>query len=162
MRVHEYAFSSIDGASMPLERWTGQPLLLVNTASECGYTPQYLKLQRLWEEYRHSGLVVVAIPCNEFGGQEPGSDQDIQAFCSSRFGVTFPITARQAITGPGAHPLFIAMREAFSKDILPRWNFFKYLFGRDGGLINHWPSDVEPDDPEFRHELEKNLGGWTL
>jgi glutathione peroxidase len=162
MRVHEYAFRSIDGSSMPLERWNGQPLLLVNTASECGFTPQYAKLQAVWEEYRRSGLVVIGVPCNEFGGQDPGSDEEIAAFCTERFGVTFPLTSRQSIIGPSPHPLFNALREEFTADILPRWNFHKYLFARDGNLLEHWPSKVEPDDPGFRHILERNLGAWTL
>lgn len=162
MRVYEYAFQSIDGASMPLERWNGQPLLLVNTASECGYTPQYAKLEALWREYRPAGLVVIGIPCDEFGGQEPGSDEDIRAFCTENYGVTFPLTTKQQVIGRHAHPLFIALREQYTSDILPQWNFTKYLFGRDGELVRHWPSSVEPDEPGFRHDLEKNLGSWSL
>lgn len=162
MRVHEFAFRSVDGASMPLERWKGQPLLLVNTASECGFTPQYAKLEALWAEYRPSGLVVIGIPCNDFGAQEPGDNESIREFCTSHFGVTFPITEKLSIIGPHPHPLFIAMREEFTSDILPRWNFHKYLFGRDGGLLYHWPSNTEPDDSGFRHEIERNLNGWQI
>jgi glutathione peroxidase len=162
MRVHEFSFRSINGSNMPLDRWKGQPLLIVNTASECGYTPQYAKLQAMWEEYRPAGLVVIGIPCNDFGEQEPGTSEEIQTFCSSRFNVTFPLTEKHSILGVNAHPLFIAMREEFTSDVLPRWNFFKYLFGRDGDLIQHWPSKVEPDDPGFRHDIEKNLGSWTM
>ena len=147
---------------MSLERWRGQPLLLVNTASECGYTPQYAKLQALWEEYRPAGLVVIGIPCNDFGGQEPGEDASIAEFCGSRYGVTFPMTEKQTIIGRGAHPLFIALREEYTADVLPRWNFFKYFFGRDGDLLGHWPSKVPPDEPGFRHDLERNLGSWNL
>ena len=162
MRVHEYSFRSINGASMPLERWRGQPLMLVNTASECGFTPQYQKLQALWAEYRPAGLVVVGIPCDEFGGQEPGDEASIAEFCSSNYGVTFPMTEKQVIIGRGAHPLFIAMREEYTSDILPRWTFCKYLFGRDGGLLHNWPSNIEPDEPGFRHEIERNLSSWSL
>jgi len=162
MRVHEFAFRSIQGASMPLDRWTGQPLLLVNTASECGFTPQYMKLQALWEEYRHSGLVVLGIPCNDFGAQEPGEEDAIHDFCTSNYNITFPMTEKQHIIDGNAHPLFLAMREEYTRDILPTWNFFKYLFGRDGNLLHHWPSKMEPDDPGFRHEIERNLGSWHL
>jgi len=162
MRVHEFAFRSINGASLPLDRWTGQPLLLVNTASECGFTPQYEKLQSLWEEYRSSSLVVIGIPCNDFGSQEPGDDETIQEFCTGNFGITFPMSSKQNIISEGAHPLFIAMGEEYTRDILPRWNFFKYLFGRDGDLLQHWPSNVEPDDPGFRHEIERNLSSWSI
>lgn len=162
MHVHEFVFRSITGATMPFERWRGQPLLLVNTASECGYTPQYAKLQSLWDEYRPNGLVVVGIPCNDFGGQEPGDEETIHEFCTTRYNVTFPMTERQSIIGDRPHPLFIAMREEYTADVLPRWNFHKYLFGREGGLIEHWPSKVEPDEPGFRHDLEKNLGAWMM
>jgi glutathione peroxidase len=162
MRVYEYAFQSIDGASMPLERWNSQPLLLVNTASECGYTPQYAKLEAVWREYRPAGLVVIGIPCDEFGGQEPGSEEEIRAFCTENYGVTFPLTTKQQVIGRHAHPLFVALREQYTSDILPRWNFTKYLFGRDGELVRHWPSATEPDDPGFRHDLEANLGSWNL
>ena len=162
MRVHEFSFSSLQGASMPLDRWTGQPLLLVNTASECGFTPQYAKLQALWEEYRPAGLVVLGIPCNDFGAQEPADETAIQDFCTSQFDVTFPMTKKQSIIGRDSHPLFIAMREEYTSDILPTWNFFKYLFGRDGNLLHHWPSSIEPDEPGFRHEIERNLSSWRL
>lgn len=162
MRVHEFRFRSLTGATMPLSRWAGQPLLLVNTASECGFTPQFSKLQSLWEEYRPAGLIVIGIPCNDFGAQEPGDGGSIHEFCQSRFGVTFQMTEKLSILGRNAHPLFIAMREEYTSDILPSWNFFKYLFGRDGSLLHHWPSAIEPDDPGFRHLLEKNLGSWSL
>jgi glutathione peroxidase len=102
MNVYEYTFRSIDGATMALERWRGQPLLVVNTASECGYTPQYRKLQRLYHEYLKGGLIVIAMPSNDFGNQEPGSETDIKDFCANNFGVTFPITAKQTFQGPDA------------------------------------------------------------
>jgi glutathione peroxidase len=162
MRVHEFVFRSLSGATMPLDRWTGQPLLLVNTASECGFTPQYRKLQALWEEYRPAGLIVIGLPCNDFGAQEPAENDEIDAFCSREFKVTFPMTEKQVIIGTHPHPLFKALREEYTADILPRWNFCKYLFGRDGGFIHHWPSNVEPDDPGFRHDIEKNLSSWSL
>lgn len=162
MNIYEYTFRSIDDATMPLERWRGQPLLLVNTASECGFTPQYEKLQRLHHEYYKAGLVVLGVPSNDFGGQEPGSEAEIMEFCTSRFGVTFPMTAKQTFHGPDTHPMFVHMAEEFTEDVLPRWNFFKYLFGRDGELIEFWPSDVAPDDSEFRRTIEQNLASWRL
>jgi glutathione peroxidase len=155
-------FRSINGASMPLERWTGQPLLLVNTASECGFTRQYAKLQAFWIEYNPTGLMVIGMPCNDFGEQEPGDEEAIAEFCTTEFNVTFPMTEKVSIMGRHPHPLFIAMREEYTSEILPRWNFFKYLFGREGNLIKHWPSEVEPDDSGFRHEVERNLGSWNF
>ncbi len=162
MRIHSYTFRSVQGHALPLDRWVGQPFLVVNTASECGYTPQYRKLQRLFEEYRGSGLVVLAIPCDDFGGQEPGTNEQIAEFCSSRFEVTFPVTTKQSIVGKNPHRLFVDLMEEFGNDIMPRWNFHKYLFARDGELLEHFPSNMEPDDPGFRNHIERNLGGWTL
>jgi glutathione peroxidase len=162
MNVFEYRFRALRGANMPLDKWSGQPLLIVNTASECGYTRQYAGLQDLWQEYRPSGLVVIGIPCNDFGGQEPGDEADIAEFCTGQFGVTFPMTEKYSVIGRDAHPLFMALREEYTADILPSWNFFKYLFGRDGQLLDHWPAKTEPNDPGFRHVIEKNLGSWSL
>lgn len=162
MNIYEFTFRSIDDATMPLERWSGQPLLLVNTASECGFTPQYEKLQRLYHEYYPSGLVVVGIPCNDFGAQEPAAHDEIKSFCINNYGVTFPLTSKQTFQGPDMHPMFMALVEEFTEDILPRWNFYKYLFGKDGDLVEYWPSDIEPDDSEFRRSIERNLSAWRL
>jgi len=162
MRIHSYTFQSVQGHALPMDRWQGQPVLLVNTASACGYTPQYRKLQMLFEEYRRSGLIVLAIPCNDFGAQEPGSNEQIAEFCSSQYQISFPVTTKQSIIGKNPHRLFVDLLEEFGDDILPRWNFHKYLFGRDGELIEHFPSSTEPDDPGFRNHIERNLGGWTL
>jgi glutathione peroxidase len=162
MNIYEYTFRSIDDANMPMELWRGQPLLLVNTASECGFTPQYEKLQRLYHEYHKAGLVVIGVPSNDFGGQEPGTEAEVKSFCSLNYGVTFPMTAKQTFRGPDAHPMFVAMVEEFTEDVLPRWNFYKYLFGKDGDLIEFWPSDVLPDDSEFRRTIEQNLASWRL
>jgi len=162
MNVFEFRFRTLTGANMALEQWTGQPLLIVNTASECGYTRQYTGLQALWMEYRPSGLIVIGVPCNDFGAQEPGDESAIAEFCSGRFGVTFPMTEKYSVIGRDAHPLFKALREQHTADVLPNWNFCKYLFGRDGKLIAHWPSATEPDDSGFRHEIEKNLSAWSL
>jgi glutathione peroxidase len=162
MYAHQFVFQSLNGGSMPLERWKGQPLLLVNTASQCGFTPQYAKLQRVWEDYRTTGLMVIGIPCNDFGEQEPGNAEEIHEFCTTEFNVTFPMTTRQHVLGPETHSLFIALREEFTAEVLPQWNFHKYLFGRDGKLIKHWPSAVEPDDIEFRKDLDRNVVAWIL
>jgi glutathione peroxidase len=162
MNVFEYVFTSINGASLPLRNYQGQPLLLVNTASKCGYTPQYTKLQRIWEDYRQSGLVIIGIPSNDFGEQEPDDEDVIAEFCSSNFNVSFPMTTKQKVMGLGTHPLFVAIREEFGEDAAPRWNFFKYLFDRQGQMLGFWPSAVEPDDPVITHQIERNLQSWVL
>lgn len=162
MNVHEYFFTSLGGTSMPLNNYRGQPILIVNTASQCGYTPQYQKLQLIWEDYRQSGLVVVGIPCNDFGEQEPGDEDVIAEFCTTNYGVTFPMTSKQHVLGLAAHPLFAALREEVGEDAIPRWNFYKYLFDKQGQLLEFWPSAIEPDDPKITHQIERNLHSWIL
>jgi len=162
MNVHEYFFTSLGGSSLALSNYRGQPILLVNTASKCGYTPQYQKLQKIWDDYRQSGLMVVGVPSNDFGEQEPDDEDVIAEFCSSNYGVSFPMTNKQHVIGRSAHPLFVAIREECGEDALPRWNFFKYLFDGQGQLLEFWPSAVEPDDPQITHQIERNLHSWIL
>jgi glutathione peroxidase len=162
MNVFEYVFVGINGARMPLSNYQGQPLLIVNTASECGYTPQYQELQRLWMDYRQSGLVVIGMPCDDFGHQEPEDEEAIAEFCETNYQVNFPMTGKYHAMGVSAHPLFHAIREEFGDDATPRWNFHKYLFDRTGQLVGFWPSAVTPDDSAITHQIECNLQSWVL
>lgn len=162
MNLFEYSFAALGGGTIPMERYRNQPVLLVNTASECGYTTQYAQLQTVYNDYRQSGLVVVGIPCNDFGNQEPGDDAQIAEFVREQYAVTFPMTSKYSVVGPQAHPLFRSLAEARGTEILPRWNFYKYLFDRKGALIEHWPSDVTPDDPGLIRQIARNLQSWTL
>lgn len=162
MNIYEHYFKSLRGAPLAMSKFQGQPILVVNTASECGYTPQYLKLQRLWMEYRGGGLVVVGIPSNDFGEQEPGDDEAIDEFCYSNYGVTFPMTTKTHVIGGEAHPLFQNMRDEFGESAIPNWNFCKYFFDRYGQLVEFWPSKIEPDDPLITHHIEVNLQSWVL
>jgi len=162
MNVFEHVFVSITGSRMPLSNYRGQPLFIVNTASECGYTPQYAQLQRLWMDYKQSGLVVIGIPCDDFGHQEPGNEQDIIEFCETNYQVNFPMTGKYNVMGLSAHPLFHAIREEFGEDATPRWNFHKYLFDRNGQLVDFWPSAVPPNDSAVTHAIECNLQSWVL
>jgi len=162
MHIHEFAFRSIQGASMSLERWKGQPILIVNTASESQFAPQLRGLQKLHQEYMPSGLVVIGVPCNEYGEKEPLDGLDIDTFYWENHGVNFPVTEKQEIKGRYAHPLFVEMREEFTNEIMPQGNFYKYLFSRDGDLLQHWESDIEPDDSGLRHQIERNVSSWCL
>lgn len=162
MNLYEYSFAALGGGTLSLERYRSQPILLVNTASECGFTPQYAQLQRLYADYRQSGLVVIGIPCNDFGQQEPGEEEDIARFVREEYGVNFPMTAKYSVIGPQSHRLFRTMVEEFGSDILPRWNFHKYLFDRKGQLVAHWPAQTRPDDPALLHEVGRILQSWSL
>ncbi len=154
---YAFEFLSIDGDALPLEAWRGRPVLVVNTASLCGYTPQYAELEALWQRYRDRGLVVLAVPSNDFGQQEPGSPREIKAFCTGRYGIDFPLAAKCRVVGADCHPFYRAIAEAFGEAATPRWNFHKYLIAPDGTLSALWPSQVSPNDAEVASEIERLL-----
>ncbi len=158
MGAHEFDFTDIDGEGLALSRFAGCALLVVNTASECGYTPQYEALEALWEKYKGQGLVVLGVPSNDFGGQEPADEQTIKTFCQTRYGVSFPMTAKTMVVGAGAHPFYRWVEKEFGEAATPRWNFHKYLLGADGELRDAWPSAVEPLDPRIASAVEAALG----
>ena len=152
------AFERLEGGTLSTAAGFGKPVLVVNTASECGYTPQYSELQRLWRRYRERGLVVLGVPSNDFGGQEPGDAPRILEFCQRGYGVDFPLAAKAVITGADRHPFYQSVADALGEDQLPRWNFHKYLVGRDGALLGSWPSRVSPLAPEITEAIEAALG----
>lgn len=162
MNLYEYNFTSLHGGPLSMNRYRNQPVFIVNTASECGFTPQYVKLQQLYENYRQSGLVVLGIPCNDFGEQEPGDEEQIAEFCETNYRITFPMTQKYPVLGRGAHPLFRDIVQEFGPDALPRWNFHKYFFDRKGQLVEHWPSNKEPDHTAITNAIARNLQSWVL
>lgn len=159
MSAHEFRFEAIDGGTIALADYAGKAVLVVNTASECGFTPQYEGLQRLWSEVKDRGLVVLGVPSNDFGGQEPGDEEQVRSFCATRFGVDFPLTAKQHVIGGDAHPFYKWIEGELGEDMLPRWNFHKYLVGPDGALAGAWPSKVEPNDDAILQAVDAALRG---
>lgn len=157
MSAHDYSFAGIEGGEIALSSFAGKPLLVVNTASECGFTPQYAGLQELWERYRDRGLVVLGVPSNDFGAQEPGDEARIKLFCHERYAIDFPLTAKQPVIGDAAHPFYRWIAEELGEDAAPKWNFHKYLVGADGALADVWPSAVEPLDPQVTAAVEARL-----
>jgi glutathione peroxidase len=155
--VLNLAFEKLGGGTLTGPEGFGQPTLVVNTASECGYTPQYAALQKVWEKYRERGLVVLGVPCNDFGAQEPGDAAQIGAFCQKNYGVTFPLADKVVITGRGRHPFYQGVAQGLGEDQLPRWNFHKYLVGADGELLGAWPSKVSPLSKEIMDAIEAAL-----
>ncbi|MDA9549684.1 redoxin domain-containing protein [Bradyrhizobium yuanmingense] len=157
-RISAYAFSfpALSGDDIRLATFTGKPLLVVNTASLCGYTPQYAGLQEIWNEFRGRGLTVIGVPSNDFGGQEPGGGSEITQTAHHQYGVTFPITAKAAVVGARAHPFYKWAAEARPKEV-PRWNFHKYLIGRDGYIAEVFPSAVEPADTRIKTAIARAL-----
>ena len=153
----QFEFTSIDGDSLPLEAWRGRPVLVVNTASYCGYTPQYSDLEALWQRYRGRGLVVLGVPSNDFGAQEPGSAAKIKRFCAAGYAVDFPLTEKCGVIGGEAHPFYKWIATELGEAGAPRWNFHKYLVGPDGQLAGTWPSQVAPSDKRITAEIERLL-----
>ncbi len=157
MSAHDFTFTDINQQPLSLVEFRGHPILIVNTASECGYTPQYASLQKLWERYRARGLIVLGVPSNDFGAQEPGTEAQIQEFCSTRYGVDFPLTAKQKVSGGEAHPFYRWLVEQLGEAGAPRWNFHKYLLDKEGNLVDLWPSRVEPLSKEITQAVEALL-----
>jgi glutathione peroxidase len=159
-RVTAYAFTfkGLDGADIQLASYAGHPILVVNTASLCGYTPQYTGLQALWMHYRAKGLMVLGVPSNDFGGQEPGGKSEILQTAQGDYHVTFPITEKVAVKGAAAHPFYKWAAQERPLEA-PRWNFHKYLIGRDGRLKAAFTSATEPNDSRLIAAIEQELAG---
>jgi glutathione peroxidase len=157
-RITAYAFSfhALDGGDISLADYTGRPLLIVNTASLCGYTPQYAGLQQLWAEFHGRGLMIIGVPSNDFGAHEPGGSSEIAETAQHQYGVTFPITAKAVVNGPDAHPFYRWAAAARPKDV-PRWNFHKYLIGHDGYIAEVFPSAVEPSDTRVKTAIARAI-----
>ncbi|WP_110180883.1 glutathione peroxidase [Nocardioides solisilvae] len=146
--IHVFAAPTIQGTEQSLSTYAGQVLLVVNTASQCGFTPQYEGLQALEEKYAGAGFHVLGFPCDQFAGQEPGTEEEIEAFCTGRFGVTFPMFAKVDVNGRDAHPLFAWLRQQKGGVLGDRikWNFTKFLVGRDGRVLSRYAPTTRPDE----------------
>ena len=153
--AHAFAFTGLDGKEIRLAVHAGKPILVVNTASLCGYTPQYAGLQELWQRYRERGLLVIGVPSNDFGGQEPGGKAEID-HTAHRYGVTFPLAAKVEIKGAAAHPFYRWLAVERPGEV-PRWNFHKYLIDRDGRLKANFRAAVEPTDARVVTAIEREL-----
>lgn len=158
--AHQFSFTAIDGAPLPLADFAGQVVLVVNTASQCGFTGQYKGLQALYEKYRDRGFTVIGVPCNDFGGQEPGTNDIIADFARNQYGVTFPLTAKTPVTGDDAHPFFkwaSAQKKGTLLQSSPKWNFHKFLLDQQGQVYKSYGSQVAPDDKALTADIEQLL-----
>jgi len=156
MTAYAFTFAGLNGPDIRLGEHAGKPILVVNTASQCGYTPQFTGLQQLYERYHERGLMIVAVPSNDFGGQEPGTPVDIMHTAHDEYGVTFPLAEKAVVKGGSQHPFY---KWAATERPLetPRWNFHKYLIGRNGRLKGAFTPAVEPNDPRLVAAIEKEL-----
>lgn len=156
---HDLNLRALDGQDLPLAPFKGQVLLVVNVASKCGLTPQYAGLEKLHQHYRDQGFSVLGLPCNQFAGQEPDSEEAIQAFCSLNYGVSFPLSSKLEVNGPGRHPLYRLLAgegAEFPGEIT--WNFEKFLVGQDGRVLARFSPRTTPEDPALIQAIEKALG----
>ena len=154
--AYAFSFPALAGGEIKLSDYAGRPMLVVNTASLCGFTPQYSGLQQLWTEFHDRGLMIVGVPSNDFGGQEPGGVTEIAETAQHQYGVTFPMAAKAVVKGPNAHPFYKWAAEARPRDV-PRWNFHKYLIGRDGYLADAFPESIDPLDTRVKTAIARAL-----
>ena len=157
MSAHDFSFPGIEGGEIRLADYAGRPVLVVNTASRCGYTYQYDGLQALYDRYRDRGLVVLGVPSDDFGGQELDSEAEIKEFCAVNFAIDFPMTGITVVKGGGAHPFYVWARTELGAARAPRWNFHKYLVGPDGRLVDAFGTQVEPKDARLAAAVEALL-----
>ena len=156
--AYDFSFFTLAGKHpLPLSDYQGKVLLIVNVASKCGFTPQYASLEKLYQTYKARGLVILGVPSNDFGGQEPGSAQEISNFCQINYGVTFPMTTKECVKGKKAHPFYLWAHKQLGFGSAPKWNFHKYLINRHGALNNYFYSTTSPDAPRFIQAIEKIL-----
>ena len=157
--AHDYVLPSIDGGDLPLAQFKGKAVLLVNTASYCGFTKQYDGLQALWEARRDEGLVVLGVPSNDFGKQEPGGKDSIKEFCEVNFSIDFPMSDKLTVKGAGAHPLYKWLKA--ETGAAPKWNFYKFLIGRDGAPVTYFSSMTKPQSKKLGRAIDAALNKQT-
>jgi glutathione peroxidase len=153
--VHEFTLNSIDGKAAPLSAYDGKVVLLVNVASRCGFTPQYAGLEALYEKYKDRGLVILGFPANNFGAQEPGTNEEIKTFCSTKYNVKFPMYAKVSVKGADITPLYKFLTDVKGGDV--KWNFTKFLADKHGNVIARFEPDVTPESPEVEAAIESAL-----
>ncbi len=160
-KLHDFTMKTIDGEERSLGDFAGKAVLVVNVASKCGLTPQYAELEKLHEEYAPRGFSVLGFPCNQFAGQEPGTDAEVKTFCSTTYGVTFPMFSKIEVNGPGQAPLYAWLTSEPTQPDGPgdiAWNFAKFLVGRDGRVVARFDPRTSPTAPEVKQAIEKALG----
>ena len=155
--AYDFSFTSLDGEKLPLSAYKGKVILVVNTASKCGFTPQYKGLEQLYKDYKDKGLVIIGVPSNDFGEQEPGNAKEIKQFCALNYGVTFPMTEKQAVTGDDAHPFYKWAYSVLGFGSAPKWNFHKYLIDTNGHMVDYYSSVTTPESAKLKAAIEKLL-----
>ena len=161
-RAYDFSFSCLgEDRALNLLDFKGKVMLVVNTASKCGFTSQYADLERIYEDYRGRGFVVIGVPSNDFGGQEPGSNEEIANFCQLNYAVTFPMAKKEKVSGVNAHPFYVWAKKILRFGTAPKWNFHKYLIDRQGNLVDYFHSTTFPQSSRLKNAIEKALAENT-
>ena len=155
--LYDFSINSINGDEIKLEKFKGKTLLLVNVASKCGFTKQYNDLQNLYDLYKEKGLIIIGIPSNQFGGQEPASESEIKNFCETNFNITFPMTSKYDVKGANSHPIYIWAKETYGSTTIPKWNFHKILINKEGKVEDTFASFTGPLSNKIIKKLDQIL-----
>ena len=147
--AYEFSFKDLDGSSLKLSEYKNKVIVVVNVASQCGFTKQYDDMQKIWENYQAKGVVMLGIPSNDFGQQEPGSNEDIKTFCEAKFGITFPMTEKVSVKGDAAHPFYIWAKKNYGNSAIPKWNFHKIIIDKSGNVAETFSSMTNPSSKKF-------------
>ena len=153
--AYDFNFKDLDGSPLNLSEYKGKVIVAINVASQCGFTGQYEDMQKVWEKYQSKGIIMLGIPSNDFGKQEPGSNEDIKNFCEAKFGISFPMTEKVSVKGSDAHPFYIWARENHGKSAIPKWNFHKIIIDKNGKVAETFSSITNPSSNKFIKTLEK-------
>ena len=152
--AYDFKFNDLDGSPLSLSEYKGKIIVAVNVASQCGFTKQYEDMQNIWEKYQSKGLIMLGIPSNDFGKQEPGSSKEIKNFCEAKFGITFPMTEKVSVKGPDAHPFYLWAKDNYGKSAIPKWNFHKIIIDKSGKIADTFSSMTNPSSNKFVKTIE--------
>ena len=155
--AYDFSFNDLDGSALNLSEYKNKVIIVVNVASQCGFTKQYEDMQKIWKEYQAKGVIMLGIPSNDFGQQEPGSNKEIKNFCEAKFGITFPMTEKVSVKGQNAHAFYIWARENYGNSAIHKWNFHKIIIGKNGKVEDTFASITKPSSKKFIKALEKAI-----
>jgi len=155
--AYDFQFKDLDGGKLNLSEYKDKVIIVINVASQCGFTKQYEDMQNIWEKYEAKGLIMLGVPTNDFGKQEPGTNKEIKNFCESKFGITFPMTEKISVKGDSAHPFYLWAKKNYGKSAIPKWNFHKIIIGKDGKIHDTFTSITKPTSGKFIDSIDKAL-----
>jgi len=153
--AYDFKFKDLDGSTISLSEYKAKIIVVVNVASQCGFTNQYEDMQKVWEKYQKKGVIILGVPSNDFGNQEPGNNKEIKDFCEAKFGISFPMTEKVSVKGSEAHPFYIWARENHGRSAIPKWNFHKIIIDKNGKIAETFASITNPSSQKFIKALDK-------